>query len=185
MLPSDGSGAVLVYGREDETGVPLLAQFDGDGRFVQAQTYGAPTIPPTDPGTIAADSRGNGRLTLTERSSRSTYGVIAATNEDTLRWQTYLHGALGADAAKRYDTQPIGLALDRQDNAVVLANYALRDRLTGGTIENGQLLLRYTGDGQNQWVKTGVTRADSAVGSRLTVDPSGAFVVAGGYDGPL
>ncbi len=184
-LATDQSGAVFVYGREDERGVPLLAHFDADGRFIDAQRYGAPTNPPPDPGTVAADAGGHARFTLTERSSRSTYGVLAATDDDTLRWQTYLHTALGPDAAQRYDTTPIGLALDRQDNAVVLVNYALRDRLLGSTIENGQLLLRYTSAGQNQWVKAGVTRPDSAVGSRLMVDPAGAFVVAGGYDGPF
>ena len=183
-LATDQSGAVFVYGRESLHSGPLLAHFDADGRFIDAQAYGAPVIPAPDPGIVAADASGHARLTISERSSRSTYGLLAATDDDdTLRWQTYLHTALGADAAKRYDTEPIGLALDKQDNAVILANYALRDRLVGSTLETGQLLLRYNGDGQNQWVKTGVTRADSAIGSRLVVDPAGAFVVAGGYDG--
>lgn len=184
-LATDQLGGVLVYGREDERGGPLLAQFDADGRFIDAQAYGAPTIPSPDPGSVVADASGHARFTMTERSSRSTYGVLAATDDDTLRWQTYLHTALGTDAAQRYDTAPIGIALDKQDNAVVLANYALRDRVLGSTIENGQLLLRYSSSGQNQWVKAGVTRPDSAVGSRLTVDPAGAFWVAGGYDGPF
>ena len=183
-LATDQAGAVFVYGREDERGVPLLAHFDADGRFIDAQRYGAPTNPPPDPGTVVADAGGHARFTMTERSTRSTYGLLAATDDDTLRWQTYLHTALGADAAQRYDTTPIGLALDRQDNAVVLANYALRDRVLGSTIETGQLLLRYNGDGKNGWLKAGVTRPDSAVGSRLMVDQAGAFVVAGGYDGP-
>jgi Secretion system C-terminal sorting domain len=184
-LATDQAGGVLVCGREDERGGPLLARFDADGRFIDAHSYGAPTIPPSDPGNAVADASGHARFTMTERSTRSTYGVLVATDEDTLRWQTYLHTALGPDAAQRYDTAPIGLALDRQDNAIVLANYALRDRVLGSTIETGQLLLRYSGDGKNQWLKAGVTRPDSAVGSRLMVDPAGAFVVGGGYDGPF
>ncbi|MBO0932854.1 T9SS type A sorting domain-containing protein [Fibrella aquatilis] len=184
-LATDQAGAVFVYGRESQRGGPLLAHFDADGRFIDAQAYGAPIIPAPDPGVVVADASGHARLTISERSSRTTYGLLAATDDDdTLRWQTYLHTALGADAAKRYDTEPIGLALDKQDNGVVLANYTLRDRLVGLTLETGQLLLRYNGDGQNQWVKTGVTRPDSAIGSKLVVDPAGAFVVAGGYDGP-
>ena len=184
-LATDAAGSVLVFGRQADTGIPFLCNFDSDGRFVDATTYGAPTIPAPLAVAVSADSRGGARLGITERTRSSSSGLLVATDQDTIRWQTYLDEILGSNAARSYDTSPIGLALDKADNLLLLSNYTLTDRTLSRQIESGQALLRYDTNGKNQWVKTGVTRPDSALATGVLVDQAGAFVVYGGYDGPF
>ena len=184
-LATDAAGSVLVFGKQANTGIPFLCNFDSDGRFVDATVYGAPTIPAPLAVAVAADSRGGARLGITERTRSSSSALLVATDQDTIRWQTYLDGILGSNAARSYDSSPLDLALDKADNLLMLSNYILTDRSLGIRIESGQALLRYDTNGKNQWVKTGVTRPDSALATGLLVDQAGAFVVYGGYDGPF
>ncbi|RYF72365.1 MAG: hypothetical protein EOO39_12280, partial [Cytophagaceae bacterium] len=183
-LATDATGSVLVFGRRATASVPFLCTFDADGRFVNATTYGTPTIPSPQPVVVAADSRGGARLVTSEPTRSGSFGLLMATDEDTVRWSTYLDQSLGGNATQTYYTTPIDLALDNADNALVLSNYTLTDRTLGIPIETGQVLLRYDASGRNQWVKTGVSRLDSAVATGLLVDQAGAFVVFGGYNGP-
>ncbi|MEZ0486027.1 T9SS type A sorting domain-containing protein [Fibrella aquatica] len=183
-LATDAAGAVLVFGRQAGTGIPFLCTLDADGRFVNASTYGAPTIPSPEAVVVAADSRGSARLVITERTRNGSYGILAATAEDTLSWSHYIDEALGSTAFRTYDTAPIDMALDGNDNIQILSNYTLTDRTLGLQIETGQVLLRYDAEGRNRWVKTGVSRADSALATGVLVDKAGAFVAYGGYNGP-
>ncbi len=183
-LATDATGAVLVFGKQTDSGVPLLCNFDADGRFINASIYGVATVPSPDAVVVAADSRGAARMAITERSRSASYGLLVATTEDTLRWRTYIYEALGNNASRSYDTSPIDLALDKADNLFVLSNYVLTDRTIGLPIETGQMLLRYDASGRSKWIKTGVSRADSAVATGLLVDKEGAFVAYGGYNGP-
>lgn len=183
-LAANATGTVLVFGSQAGTGVPFLCTLDADGRFVTAALYGVPTIPSPQAVVVAADSRGAARMAITERTRSGSYGLLVANNEDTLRWRTYVDQALGSNASRSYDTNPIDLALDKTDNLFVLSNYTLTDRTLGLPVENGQVLLRYDDSGRNQWIKTGVTKADSAVATGLLADQAGAFVVYGGYNGP-
>ncbi|MEZ0540654.1 T9SS type A sorting domain-containing protein [Fibrella arboris] len=183
-LAANSSGSILVFGQQANTGIPFLCTFDADGRFLNANTYGAPTIPAPQAVVVAPDSQGEALLAITERTRTGSYGLLVATKEDTLGWHSYIDQALGVNAFRSYDTSPLGLALDKDDNAVVLSNYTLTDKTIGLSIETGQVLLRYAASGQNQWVKTGVSRADSAVAMGVLSDQAGAFVVYGGYNGP-
>lgn len=183
-LVTDAAGSVLLFGRQAGTGVPFLCTLDADGRFVNASVHGVPTVPSPEAIVVAADSRGAARMAITERTRSGSYGLLVATDEDSLRWRTYIDQALGSTAARSYDTSPVDMALDRNDNLLVLSNYTLTDRTLSLPIETGQVLLRYDANGRSQWIKTGVSRPDSAVATGVLVDQGGAFVTYGGYNGP-
>ena len=183
-LATDAVGSVLVFGRQANTGIPFLCNLDADGRFLNVSVYGAPTVPSPEAIVVAADSHGDARMAITERTRSGTYGLLVAAAEDSLRWRTYIDQALGTNASRSYDTSPLDLALDRNDNLLVLSNYTLTDRTLGLPIETGQVLLRYDASGRSQWIKTGVSRPDSAVATGVLVDQGGAFVAYGGYNGP-
>lgn len=183
-LASDATGAVLAFGRQSSTGVPFLCTFDADGRFVNASLFGFPTIPAPEAVVVAADSKGAARMAITERTRSGAFGTLVAADEDDVKWKTYIYEALGNNATRNYDTTPIDIAVDKDDNLLVLSNYTLTDKTLGLRIENGQVLLRYDAAGRNQWLKTGVSRLDSAVATGVLMDLGGAFVAYGGYDGP-
>ena len=183
-LAIDATGTVMAFGRQAGTGVPFLCTFDADGRFASANVFGFPTIPAPEAVVVAADSKGAARMAITERTRSGSFGVLVAANEDDTQWRTYLYEALGNNATRNYDTTPVDIALDKEDNLLVLSNYTLIDRTLGIPIENGQVLLRYDATGHNQWLRTGVSRLDSAVATGVLADQSGAFIAHGGYDGP-
>ncbi|NID11438.1 T9SS type A sorting domain-containing protein [Fibrivirga algicola] len=184
-LGTDVTGSVSVFGRQTSTNVPFLCNFDSDGRFIQATTYGVPIIPSPSAVVAVADSRGGSRLGITERSRTSTFGLLVATDADTIQWRAFIDEALGAPTSSRsYDTAPVDLALDKADNLIALSSYTLQDRSIGLPIESGQALIRYDASGKKLWVKTGVSRSDSAVAIGLLTDQGGAFVAYGGYNGP-
>ena len=183
-LATDAKGDVLVFGRQASTGIPLLCTFNADGRFLNSHTYGVPSVPSPEAVVVATDSRGDARIAITERSRSGSFGLLLATTEDTLRWRKYIYESLGNNASRSYDTSPVDLALDKADNLVVLSNYVLTDKTIALPIETGQVLLRYDASGQNKWIKTGVSRPDSAVATGVLVDQAGSFIVYGGYNGP-
>ncbi len=184
-LAAEPQGDALVFGRQAGVNIPVLCRFDADGRFLAATRYGAPTIPAPEAVLVVADSKGDTRLAIAERTQSSTSALFLATTDDAPRWQKGVNEALGTNAARRYDTTPLDLALDGQDNLVALSKYTLVDRLTGLVAETGQALLRYDADGKNLWVKTGVSRPDSALATGVLADPAGAIVAHGGYSGPF
>jgi Secretion system C-terminal sorting domain len=182
-LATDASGAVLALGSKTDGGNPFLARFDSDGRFTGSQVYGGATVPPPNAVAMAANSQGMALVSIAERTRTSSSGVLALVTDDSLYWRTYMGESLSNTADRRFDTQPLSLATDRRDNTVVLANYTQIDQTLGRLVETGQALLRYDANGKNTWLKTGVTRTDSAVATGLVADPAGAFVVFGGYEG--
>jgi hypothetical protein len=182
-LATDATGAVLALGIKADGGNPFLCRFDSDGRFTGSRVYGGPSVPPPNGIAMTTNSQGMALLSIAERTRTSSSGVLALVTDDSLYWRTYMGESLGNTEARRFDTQPLGIATDRRDNTVVLANYTQIDQLLGSRVESGQALLRYDANGKNTWLKTGVVRPDSAVAAGLVADPAGAFVVFGGYEG--
>lgn len=182
-LATDASGAILAFGRRAESGNPFLCRFDMDGRFLGSRVYGGPVVPAPDAVAMVANSEGQALLSITERTRQSSSGILTKVTDDSLYWTAYIGESLGSVPDRRFDTNPLDLSVDRRGNTVVLSNYTLTDRAEGLRVEQGQALLRYDASGKNTWLKTGVVRPDSAMATGLVVDPSGAFVVFGGYEG--